>query len=1138
MDIVVNLELRRGDEPLEGPWTLEQLDLRESLDRPYLAMLEVAVAHPAPRSTSLIGTRLELDAVVQGIGMRLLGVVTEASYVRTFRARDRLRLRVEPALAALALQQRTRLFCDATPQQIVRDLCAPALTEFGGSMSDGALEGLEVRDYTAQRGETDLELLSRVLADDAVAWCFSHEGDEEHVTLLRADHRWCDADHDPHLPFAPDPADGDHAVVRLRRSADLGIRRSKTHAWQWQDATPRTLRGEASPDPSARSFGEVDVHVPARLRETMAGAAIDRTQLRAQLCAGRARARSSTLEGRSNSPHIRAGAGFEVEAHPDPEVPSQMYATRVVHLLERVGQEDDGAYRYHNQFEALPSDCPYIPPPRRAAPALGPETAIVVGDPKSPDCTDEHGRVRVRFAWADDQPSCPVRVAQTWAGSGFGACFVPRPGMEVVVSYLDGDAEQPLVTGCVYNGANTPPLSLPRDRARSTLRTQSYPDGSGSNELWFDDQHGRERVALRARRRLDMCARGSTFQSTGGNREIHVGRDNDGNREGALNTFVHGDTNDVVGGSRYTQAQAEAHDEVQLSRTVRTGGDHQLSVGGRHFVDAGESLVQTSGTVRRRGSEVVLEGTETVRIRGSSIAIEATNELSLSVQGNHISLLPFEQGIVIQGEQTYINCPDKNAKIETRKGEDEELEEGFKPMEAYRASCSTARGGGGGGSRPRRTNEARQDDPHFPRPYWPPPVRKTKKKPGPKPKPKPKPGAGTCIVEAITISCKHGRKIRYSEAAAGAGKPLEFEVVPSEGSDTVTLAVDQGDGCAEPTWKAGSTVLPPGLAATVNMPDPMIEIPTSLTAKDDLFERLRPTTVVATLGDGTQKVINLRAYPSKRIDVDLDLPFERYKDDLLGPLYENFPEAKELLEDAFDELPVRPKPKHAFVRFDAGFDEHTDERVFFGYLLHLAFVGTLEIDLPLPAAKAIRILNRVLKHAKFLRKYKVLETLGKLDCDGNLYIKNTADIEALYEKAAPSPSPIVKPQISHAKADISIGVELSGKVPLKLPFKVPKRLFGFSPPKFDDPIEVGIDVSFDYSFLGAPVLSTDELSIRGKWTVKDVKLNKAYLKSPLGDFDIKDKGLLSQVIDPSKLSIDINPPALPLKWIFEGRFPW
>ena len=143
----------------------------------------------------------------------------------------------------------------------------------------------------------------------------------------------------------------------------------------------------------------------------------------------------------------------------------------------------------------------------------GAQTAIVVGPAGEEIHTDEHGRIKVQFHWdregkSDDKSSCWIRVSQAWAGPGWGALFLPRIGQEVVVDFLEGDPDRPLVTGCVYNGQNLPPYRrCPGEKTKSTMRSSSSPGGGGFNELRFEDAAGEEEIYLHAQKDLTSSSR-------------------------------------------------------------------------------------------------------------------------------------------------------------------------------------------------------------------------------------------------------------------------------------------------------------------------------------------------------------------------------------------------------------------------------------------------------------------------------------------------------------------------------------------------------------------------------------------------------------------------------------------------------
>ncbi|MCF6445026.1 type VI secretion system tip protein VgrG [Nereida sp. MMG024] len=161
---------------------------------------------------------------------------------------------------------------------------------------------------------------------------------------------------------------------------------------------------------------------------------------------------------------------------------------------------------YDGAYVLIPDDTPLRPERRAVGPrVLGPETAVVVGDGEI-DC-DEHGRILVKFHWDDVAAhTMRVRVSQNWASKGWGGMVIPRIGMEVIVEHLRGDPDKPIVTGCVYNGANKPPYPLPEHKTRSTFKTDTH-QGTGFNELRFEDANGEEEIRVHAERDMNTIVK-------------------------------------------------------------------------------------------------------------------------------------------------------------------------------------------------------------------------------------------------------------------------------------------------------------------------------------------------------------------------------------------------------------------------------------------------------------------------------------------------------------------------------------------------------------------------------------------------------------------------------------------------------
>lgn len=214
----------------------------------------------------------------------------------------------------------------------------------------------------------------------------------------------------------------------------------------------------------------------------------------------------------------------------------------------------------------------------------GPQTAMVVGDDEI-DC-DEYGRIVVRFHWdLDDQYSMRCRVSQNWAGAGWGGMIIPRVGMEVVVEFLEGDPDKPLVTGCVYSGAAPPPASLPEKKSRSVFKTKSY-QGEGFNELTFEDKAGEEFIYMHAQKNLDVHVENSRqlrveyddHQTIGNNSNLAVAANRTETVDGKMEVTVKGDHLEKSDGARGMV--------VGNALAIRAGDDLTLKAAGEIVIDA------------------------------------------------------------------------------------------------------------------------------------------------------------------------------------------------------------------------------------------------------------------------------------------------------------------------------------------------------------------------------------------------------------------------------------------------------------------------------------------------------------------------------------------------------------------------
>lgn len=310
--------------------------------------------------------------------------------------------------------------------------------------------------------------------------------------------------------------------------------------------------------------------------------------------------------------------------------------------------EGTDADPYANRFECIPHAQTYRPARRAPKPRVySVQTATVVGPAGEEIHTDEHGRIKVLFHWDrrdvhDETASCWVRVQQSWAGPGWGFVFLPRVGMEVVVTFIDGDPDRPLVTGCVYNGTNQPPYPLPAEKTKSTMKSQSSPGGSGFNELRFEDRAGAEEIFLHGQRDWNTVVENDVTERVGHDRTRHVRNDE----------AVHIGRHHVqsVGTTRTRSVGEDESVSVGGDRELHIGGDSQRQVGGAERIGIdGDRRVRVQGSERARvggdrvesvgGHRVIASGGH-FWLKAKRIVLDAEDELIAKVGDTYVRLMP------------------------------------------------------------------------------------------------------------------------------------------------------------------------------------------------------------------------------------------------------------------------------------------------------------------------------------------------------------------------------------------------------------------------------------------------------------------------------------------------------------------
>jgi type VI secretion system secreted protein VgrG len=333
-------------------------------------------------------------------------------------------------------------------------------------------------------------------------------------------------------------------------------------------------------------------------------------------------AQITTIIGSSNCRAFTSGYRFTLTSYFRGDMNNKDYLLASIEHVAEQGWDDKSDISYSNRFTCIPFDVPFRPTRLTPKPVVhGSQTAIVVGPKGDEIYTEEHGRVKVQFHWDregknDENSSCWIRVAQLWAGINWGAMYIPRIGHEVIIEFLEGDPDRPIITGRVYHGMNKPPYPLPGEKTKSTIKSNSSLGGGGFNEFRFEDKKGSEQVFIHAEKQQDNRVKQDSLEWIGNERHLIVTKDQLEKVGGDKHLEVTGDQNEKIGGT--------------VSLTI--GQDLQQKVGAKHALDAGQ--------------EIHLKA-------GMKVIIDAGTQISLVAGGSFIDIGP--GGVTIKGTMVLIN---------------------------------------------------------------------------------------------------------------------------------------------------------------------------------------------------------------------------------------------------------------------------------------------------------------------------------------------------------------------------------------------------------------------------------------------------------------------------------------------------
>lgn len=519
-----------------------------------------------------------------------------------------------PWLNLLSYRSDCRIFQEKSATDIIEEV----FKHLGFNDFTWKLQGsYSPREYCVQYRETDFEFVTRLLEEEGIYYFFKHEKNKH--TLVLSDYAKA------YEKVALDPIDvidgthTDHKISKWQHSYNFcsGAVSHTDYDFQVPSSSLMAEQQTIVDLPNIKQFEQYDF--PGTYTEKANGDQIARNRMES------IEASYSQASASSDYPFLAPGFTFKIGRHPDDAETKQKYViSSIVHQASegayRAG--DEGSFSYSNEFQCIPEDSVLRPIKTRSKPYIaGSQTALVVGPSSEEIYTDKFGRIKVHFFWdrlgkKDENSSCWIRVAQLWSGKKWGAQFLPRVGHEVLISFMEGDPDRPIVVGSVYNAEQMPTYDLPAKKTVSGIKSRSTKSGGTNNynELRFEDEKGKELLYIHAEKDEQEVVENNQTLSVGNDQSVSIGNDQ----------------SIEVGNNSTENIGNDCSQSVGNDTSISIGANHTESVGKAMSVSVGENRSLDVG----KDQSISVAGDQTESV-GKNYTVDISKDLTESVGGKH-----------------------------------------------------------------------------------------------------------------------------------------------------------------------------------------------------------------------------------------------------------------------------------------------------------------------------------------------------------------------------------------------------------------------------------------------------------------------------------------------------------------------
>lgn len=640
----------------------QRMEAREGLSELFEYRVEMVCDSATVKLEDLLGQSMTVafDLADGGGRRNLNGIVSEFRYLGGDGKLTRYEATIRPKVWFMTRWADCRIFQNQTTTAIVQKV----LKDRGFSDVKLAITGKPTTwEYCVQYRETDFNFISRMLENDGFYYFFEHTASKHTLVIADGPPAHAPASGYDTIPYYPPDKEAmrDHEYIDRwddKRSVMTGAYALKDYAFE---APKRDLLAKAE-KPLKQQPPKPEIYdYPGGYYESAIGT--DLTGVRLQ----EVQTLRQVTSGHTNARGLAVGGTFKLKGFPREDQNAEYLVVGADFVVTSDDYRSSGgegtigeAPLYTSEITCIPAKTNYRPPRTTTKPTIsGPQTATVVGPAGEEIWTDKHGRIKVQFPWdregkSDENSSCWMRVAQLWAGKNWGGMAIPRIGHEVMIEFLEGDPDRPIVTGRVYNGDNMPVYALPANKTQSGLKSRSTPKGTGFNELRFEDKKDAEEVFFHAEKDFNRVVLNNDTLKVGfGKKE--AGDQTVDIYNSRTTTLDQGDdTLTVKTGSRVATIKTDETLTVQTGNqttTVSKGNQTTNVTAGSSTLKAGQSVTieaNTSITLKVGGSSIELTQSG-INIKAPMVTVEGqsmTTVKGATTQVNGSGMLVLKGGVV------------------------------------------------------------------------------------------------------------------------------------------------------------------------------------------------------------------------------------------------------------------------------------------------------------------------------------------------------------------------------------------------------------------------------------------------------------------------------------------------------------